>query len=140
MKLTAVLLSASALFLGSANAWWCTNYGKQANHLSCKALYPVGWAHCTLCDWRGDCMLTEDTPCGEGGFEGCVSDSNILGNDRRRTLTLRLSVCKESALMNFWEIFGHCMRDFQGSFRGLNYRTPHFNDNWFRVKTFIGLG
>ncbi|KAK1482020.1 fungal specific transcription factor domain-containing protein [Colletotrichum tamarilloi] len=52
MKFTAVLLSASALLLGSANAWWCTDYGKQANHLSCKALYPryviglsvLGWS------------------------------------------------------------------------------------------------
>ncbi|OHE90365.1 fungal specific transcription factor domain-containing protein [Colletotrichum orchidophilum] len=43
MKLTAVLLSASVLFLGSANAYWCTDYGKQAVHLSCKALYTWSW-------------------------------------------------------------------------------------------------
>lgn len=40
MKLTAVV-SVGSLLLGSANAWWCTSYGKEANHLSCKALYPV---------------------------------------------------------------------------------------------------
>ncbi|KAK1517785.1 fungal specific transcription factor domain-containing protein [Colletotrichum costaricense] len=86
MKFTAVLLSASALFLGSANAWWCTDYGKQANHLSCKALYPERNTFCCSAaeggdrhTWRGDCMLAEDTPCGEGGFEGCKRCVHPLG-------------------------------------------------------------
>ncbi|KAG7059088.1 fungal specific transcription factor domain-containing protein [Colletotrichum scovillei] len=93
MKFTAVLLSASALLLGSANAWWCTDYGKQANHLSCKALYPERNTFCCSAaeggdrhTWRGDCMLAEDTPCGEGGFEGCryVIGLSVLGwSDRR---------------------------------------------------------
>ncbi|KAJ0345818.1 hypothetical protein KNSL1_008062 [Colletotrichum chrysophilum] len=40
MKFAAVL-SVGSLLLGSANAWWCTDYGKEAYHLSCKALYPA---------------------------------------------------------------------------------------------------
>ncbi|TDZ48358.1 hypothetical protein CTRI78_v008249 [Colletotrichum trifolii] len=80
MKL-ATVLSVSALFMGPVNAWWCTSYGKQAYHLSCKALYPDRNTSC--CSekeggdrhtWRGDCMLADDAPCGDGGFEGCVSD------------------------------------------------------------------
>ncbi|TIC93756.1 hypothetical protein CH35J_009748 [Colletotrichum higginsianum] len=80
MKLTSVLFSACALFLGSADAWWCTSYGKPANHLSCKALYPERNTFCCSGQeggdrhiWRGDCFISEDTPCGDGGFEGCCS-------------------------------------------------------------------
>ncbi|KAF4876872.1 hypothetical protein CGCSCA1_v004009 [Colletotrichum siamense] len=79
MKLAAVL-SVGSLLLGSANAWWCTDYGKEAYHLSCKALYPDRNTFC--CSekeggdrhtWRGDCLMSYDegSACGDGGFEGC---------------------------------------------------------------------
>ncbi|KAF6796959.1 fungal specific transcription factor domain-containing protein [Colletotrichum sojae] len=80
MKTSTVLLSVCAALFGSAEAWWCTSYGKQANHLSCKSLFPGRNTYCCSAGhggdrdiWRGECILTEDTPCGDGGFEGCVS-------------------------------------------------------------------
>nr|XP_036582688.1 fungal specific transcription factor domain-containing protein [Colletotrichum truncatum]KAF6791479.1 fungal specific transcription factor domain-containing protein [Colletotrichum truncatum] len=78
MKLTTILLSVGAIFLGSADAWWCTSYGKQAIHPSCKALYPERNTFCCSAGhggdrniWRGDCLMSYDAPCGDGGFEAC---------------------------------------------------------------------
>ncbi|KAF6807191.1 fungal specific transcription factor domain-containing protein [Colletotrichum plurivorum] len=84
MKTSTVLLAVCTVFFGSADAWWCTSYGKKAYHLSCTALYPGRNTFCCSAQeggdrhtWRGDCYLEYDTPCGNGGFEGCANKDRV---------------------------------------------------------------